>query len=272
MVCLVIQYDTHHLAGAYWWAYWVCRKWGEGTWDWLMCSTHQNEQACSAWKVTFLTTIKQVLILRSQLLIDKHGFEQRCGRKHETNPHQNQEGNQRRGKASPKVPLLLLQAKVKPKALTNMVMQSQRAKQKKKQVRAAKSKAEEPSTAGKRKNVENPAGPASSGKKAKGKDACGKGKDEGGKGKGEGGKGKGEGGKAKDLAKVKADLAYQKMVDAQVCKMPKIGDRKSFTVQSGDRKLSNIGVVLYNESFYVGWTIPSETWPECCSHLKVPHG
>ena len=87
------------------------------------------------------------------------------------------------------------------------------------------------------------------------------------------GSGKDGGGKeGEDLSKIRADKAYEKMLNAQVCKMPKIGNRKSFTVQSGDRKLSNIGVVLYNESFYVGWTIPAETWPECCSHLKVPDG
>ena len=114
---------------------------------------------------------------------------------------------------------------------------------------------EAPSAAGKRKHAENlDDGVTGDNKKAKGS-----GKDGGGT-------------EGEDLSKLRADKAYQKMLDAQVCKMPKIGNRKSFTVQSGDRKLSNIGVVLYNESFYVGWTIPAETWPECCSHLKVPHG
>lgn len=74
-----------------------------------------------------------------------------------------------------------------------------------------------------------------------------------------------------DSSKLKADMAYQKLIKNPLddLPLPKLGDRKSFTVSSPDPKFSNIGVILYSESFYVASCICSTTWPASCSSLKV---
>ena len=94
-------------------------------------------------------------------------------------------------------------------------------------------------------------------------------KPKGPKGKG---KGKGKSGDPPDIRKLKADKAYEKLIGSGVdMKIPKLGDRKSFTLSAPGPDKSSVGVVLYSESFYISKCVPRETsWPSSCSSLKVP--
>lgn len=86
------------------------------------------------------------------------------------------------------------------------------------------------------------------------------------------GKGKGKSGDP-DTRKLKADQAYEKLIGAGMSdmKIPKLGDRKSFTLTAPGPDKSSVGVVLYSESFYVSRCVPPESsWPSSCSSLKVP--
>ena len=86
------------------------------------------------------------------------------------------------------------------------------------------------------------------------------------------GKGKGKSGDTLDVRKLKADQAYEKLIRSGAdMKIPKLGDRKSFTLSAPGPDKSSVGVILYNDYFYVSKCIPpAASWPSSCSGLKVP--